>query len=228
MRDTSRSARALAAGAAALLMVLWLAGCGALITSPPPLHASGSTAVTRPYPTPSATQPDYSEPLTAPSAGWASGPECSFTGNGLAVHPAGGQAYICLAPAAPLADAAISVTVQQVSGSDTHGYGIAFRHNDPKSYYFFAIDGRGRFTLTVVVDDVSHTVIPFTASPAIHSGPGATNQLGVIAQGNNVTLLANGTPVGQATLAAFASGTIGLRGVNDGVVLFRQLTMYRV
>lgn len=80
----------------------------------------------------------------------------------------------------------------------------------------------------MVVDDVSHAVIPFTASPAIHSGPGATNQLEVIAQWTNVTLLANGTPVGQATLGTFASGTIGLRGVNDGVVLFRQLTMYRV
>jgi hypothetical protein len=48
------------------------------------------------------------------------------------------------------------------SGPPTHAFGIAFRHAAPKSYYFFGIDGRGRFTSTTVVNDVSHTVIPFT------------------------------------------------------------------
>lgn len=207
------------------LMELWLAGCGTLVTPSPPIQATGSTAVAKPYPTPSSTQVFYSNALTAPAAGWANGPECVFTGNGLKVRPNGGQAYICLAPTSPLADVSITVMVQQVSGPLTHAFGIAFRHAAPKSYYFFGIDGRGRFTLTVVVNDVSHTVIPFTRKAAIHTGANATNQLQVIAKGQLITLLVNGTPVGQATLSTFASGTVGLRGINDGEVVFQQLSI---
>ena len=117
------------------------------------------------------------------------------------------------------------MTVQQTSGPPTHAFGIAFRHAAPKSYYFFGIDGRGRFTFTTVVNDVSHTVIPFTPKAAIHTGANARNQLQVIARGQVITLLVNGTPVGQATLSTFASGIVGLRGINDGEVVFQQLSI---
>jgi hypothetical protein len=207
-------------------LALWMAGCGALVTSPPPaIQATASTAVVKSYPTPSSTKPLYSDALTAPSAGWASGPECVFTGSGLAVRPNGGQAHICLAPVAKLTDVSITVTVHQANGPLTHAFGIAFRHAAPKSYYFFGIDGRGRFILTVVVNDVSHTVIPFTSKAAIHTGASATNHLQVIAKGQVITLLVNNTPVGQATLSAFASGAVGLRGINDGEVVFQQLSI---
>jgi hypothetical protein len=207
------------------LLAIWLAGCGALVTSSPPLQATVSTVVVKPYPTPGSTQPLYRSLLTAPTAGWASGPECVFTNNGLAVQPNGGRAYICLAPTSPLADVSVMVTVQQINGPPTHAFGIAFRHASPKNYYFFGIDGRGRFTFTTVVNDISHTVIPFTPKAAIHTGANATNQLQVIAKGQVITLLVNGTPIGQATLSTFASGTVGLRGINDGEVVFQQLSI---
>jgi hypothetical protein len=210
------------------LIAFGLTGCGALVTSQPSLSAHGSTSVTLPYPTVTTAMLVYRDPLMGPTAGWAHAPECTFTPDGLAVKPNGGQAYICLAPTVPLGDMAVSVTVQQVSGAETHAYGIAFRHNEPKSYYFFGIDSHGRFTLTIVVNDVSHTVMPFAASPAIHTGIGATNELEVIAQGRIITLLVNRAAVGQATMSTFASGTVGLRGINDGVVLVRQLVIARV
>ncbi|MGH2515468.1 MAG: hypothetical protein ACRDHP_07415 [Ktedonobacterales bacterium] len=217
-------------GTAALvaLVALALGGCGALVTPPPNLHAAGSTAVTHPYATPAATQPLYSNPLTSAVPGWANVPECVFTANGLSVRPSGGQAYICLAPVTAPDNVSITVTVQQESGPPTHSYGIAFRHAAPKSYYFFGIDSHGRFMLSVVVNDVSHTVIPFTASAAIHSGPGASNQLQVVAQGQTATLLVNGAPVGQATLSTFSSGAVGLRGIDSGNVVFSQLTIAQV
>lgn len=115
--------------------------------------------------------------------------------------------------------------MQQTSGPPTHTFGIAFRHAAPKSYYFFGIDGRGRFTSTTVVNDVSHTVIPFTPKAAIHTGANARNQLQVITRGQVITLLVNGTPVGQATLSTFASGIVGLCGINDGEVVFQQLSI---
>jgi hypothetical protein len=60
---------------------------------------------------------------------------------------------------------------------------------------------------------------------AIHIGANATNQLQVIARGQFITLLVHGTPVGQATLSTFASGIVGLRGINDGEVVFQQLSI---
>lgn len=211
------------------LMALWLSGCGVLVTSPPPaIQATGSTAVVKPYPTVSSTKPLYSNSLTRSAEGWANGPECVFTSNGLAVRPNGGQAYICLAPTAKLSNVSITVTVHQANGLLTHAFGIAFRHAAPKSYYFFGIDGRGRFLLTVVVNDVSHTVIPFTSKAAIHTGANATNHLQVIAKGQVITLLVNDTPVGQATLTTFPSGAVGLRGINDGEVVFQQLSIAQV
>lgn len=209
-------------------IILWLAGCGALVTSSPSLQATGSTAVVKPYPTPSSTQSLYSNALTTPTAGWANGPQCVFTSNGLVVRPSGGQAYVCLAPISPLTDVAVTVTVHQASGPPTHAFGLAFRHAAPKSYYFFGIDGRGRFTFTTVVNDVSHIVIPFIAKAAIHTGTKATNQLQVIAKGQVMTLVVNGTPVGQATLSTFPSGTVGLRGINNGDVVFQHLSIAQV
>jgi hypothetical protein len=210
------------------LLAIWLVGCGALVTSSSPLNATASTAVVKTYPTPRSTQPLYSNALTSPAAGWASGPECVFTSHGLAIRPNGGQAYICFAPTSPLTDLSVTVTVQQTSGTPTHAFGIAIRHAAPKSYAFFGIDGRGHFTFTTVVNDVSHTVIPFTPNAAIHVGANATNHLQVIASGQTITLLVNGTPVGQATLPTSISGTVGLRGINDGAVMFQQLSIAQV
>lgn len=208
------------------VVIVWLAACGALVTPPPPpIKASGSTAITRPYPTPDPTQTIYSNALTQQTAGWAKSPTCVFTSSGLAVRPDGGQAYLCLAPTSPLSNMAASVTVQQKSGASDQAFGIAFHHTAAKNYYFFGIDGRGRFTATVVVNDVRHIVIPFTSNAAIHTGTNATNQLQVVAKGQTMTFLVNSVAVGQATLSTFATGTVGLRGINNGEIIFQQLSI---
>ena len=211
------------------LLVVWLTACGALITSPsPPINATGSTAITRPYPTPGPTQTIYSNALTQQAAGWVKSPTCVFTSNGLVVRPDSGQAYLCLAPASPLGDLAVSVTVQQKSGASNQAFGIAFHHITPKNYYFFGIDGRGRFTATVVVNDVKQIVIPFTSNAAIHTGTNATNRLQIIAKGQTMTFLVNSVAVGQATLSTFATGTVGLRGISNGEIVFQQLSISSV
>ncbi len=96
----------------------------------------------------------YSNALTQQAIGWATSPACTFTSSGLTVRPSGGQAYICLAPTTPVADMSAIISVQQTTGSLSHAFGIAFHHKAPKNYYFFGIDAHGRFTLTIVVNDV--------------------------------------------------------------------------
>jgi hypothetical protein len=208
------------------ILALWLIGCGALVTTPPPpIKATGSTAIAQSYPSPDTTKTIYTNALTQQAPGWANAPTCTFNNKGLTVRPGGGQAYICFAPTAPLTDMSATALVQQTSGSQSHAFGIAFHHTAPKNYYFFGIDARGRFTLTVVVNDVSHVVLPFTRNTVIHIGMNVTNQLQVIMKGQIATLLVNGSPVGQATLSTFAAGTVGLRGINDGEVVFQQLVI---
>ncbi len=220
--------RGITAGLLCLLSIVVVA-CGALVTLPPPaMTATGSTAITQAYPTPSATQTLYNQSLTRQTAGWAVNPVCTFSARGLSVQQMSGQAYICLVPLASPPDVSITVTVQQNSGSMQHAYGIVFRHSSPHNYDFFGIDSRGHFTLTVVVNDIKHVVLPFTANSVIRKGVYAVNELQVIVKGQGVTMLVNGTPVAQATLSAFVSGVVGVRGINDGSVLFRQLVIVAV
>ncbi|MGI9060394.1 MAG: hypothetical protein ACR2H5_17660 [Ktedonobacteraceae bacterium] len=227
MRHVSRYTAVMTPAIVGCLLVV-LSGCGALVTSSPSIQATGSTAVVKSYPTPQGTPTIYSNALTTPAPGWAHSPECTVTSTGLMVKPNGGQAYICLAPTSPLTDASITVTMQETSGSMSHAYGIAFHHASPQNYYFFGIDGHGRFTFTVVVNDVSHIIIPFTAAPTIHTGINATNQLQVITKGKLVTCLVNSKAVAQATVSTFPSGSVGLRGINDGTVVFQQLSVAQV
>ncbi len=210
--------------------ILGLSGCGALVTTPPPVvHGSGSTSIANPYPTPQAQQaPLYSATLTQGTVGWASGPICAFGPRGLSVLPQQGQAYICLAPLATTSDFSASVTVRQMTGTTNQAFGIAFPHNDPKSYDFFGIDAHGRFTVTVEIADRCTTIIPFTLNAAIHPGLGSPNTLQVIVQGANATFFVNATPVGQATLSDFKNGSFGLRGINDGTTVFQDLVIDRV
>lgn len=210
------------------LISLLIVACGALVTSAPKITATGSTLIKQPYSTPSAAQVLYDQPLTQASAGWASNSACSFSSIGLDVQPQGGQAYICLAPLTPPSNVSVTVTVQQISGSGRQAYGIVFRHSAPHNYDFFGIDSHGHFTLTIVVNDVKRVVLPFTASKVIHQGLNAVNELQVIIKGQQVTLLINETPVGQAILSAFARGGVGLRGIDDGHVLFRHLVIAAV
>lgn len=209
-------------------IALGVAGCGALVTSNPPLQATGSTDIVKAYPTPDAANMLYRNGLTHSTPQWASGSQCAFTSSGLEVRPNSGQAYICLTPLAPRADLAITVLVRQSSGSATHAFGIVLHHASPHNYYFYGIDSHGRFTFTVVINDVSHTIIPFTANAAIHSGKNAENQLQIIAKGQVMTLRANGVSVGQITISTFPNGGIGLRGINDGVVVFQHLVIQAV
>lgn len=210
-----------------LIGVIAINGCGALVSSPPVVNDKGTTHGTITAPT-ATTRTIYSSDLRTMQPGWASGPICSFTAQGLQVNPQNNQAYICLAPIPAQMNMSISVVVQQVNGAPNHGYGIAFRHNDPKSYYFFAIDSGGRFRVDTVINDRSTTLIPFTANAAIVKGLGRSNTLLVIVQGQQATFLVNGTPVGQATLKTFGNGTIGLRGVSDGAVLFTQFSVKNI
>ena len=63
------------------------------------------------------------DPLTSNANGWLSDSHCYFAQDGY--HDGGG--YICFAPIEDQVDGTESVTVSQIAGPDTYGYGLVFK-----------------------------------------------------------------------------------------------------
>jgi hypothetical protein len=155
------------------------------------------------------------------STGWSLDPTCAFKSDGL--HVIG--LFTCFAPPDALADGTVSVTVKPVSGATNKMSGIVFRRMSTGNYYITQIDGLGHWSLDKVVNGAHTSLAALQSNPAIRAGTGASNTLTVQMLGGRFTIAANGTPLGSATDATFASGLIGLAGNGDGDVVFTNLTI---
>jgi hypothetical protein len=194
----------------------------------PETRATATTTVTMqpstPTPVPTATPTEriiYQDALTTSgsSTGWSLDPACAFKSDGL--HVIG--LVICFAPPDALADGTVTVTLKQVSGATNKLGGIVFRRLSTGSYYITQIDGLGRWSLDKVVNGTHTSLFAPQSSPALRMGTGASNTLSVEMVGGRFTIAANGTPLGSATDATFASGLIGLTGDAESDVLFSDL-----
>jgi len=165
----------------------------------------------------------YQDSLTASgsSTGWSTDPACAFKPDGL--HVIG--LFICIAPPDALADGTVTVTLKQVSGATSRLGGIVFRRVSTGNYYSTQIDGLGHWSLDKVVNGTHTSLVAPQSSPAIRMETGASNTLTVQMVGGRFTIAANGTPLGSATDATFASGLIGLAGDAESDVVFTDLTI---
>jgi hypothetical protein len=163
----------------------------------------------------------YQDTLTASgsSTGWSNDPACAFKPDGL--HVIG--RFICIAPPDALADGTVTVTLKQVSGATSRLGGIVFRRVSTGNYYITQIDGQGRWSLDKVVNGTHTSLVAPQSSPAIRMG--ASNTLTVQMVGGRFSIAANGTPLGSAADATFASGLIGLVGDAESDVVFTNLTI---
>jgi hypothetical protein len=188
--------------------------------------ATATTPESTPTPAPTATPTEriiYQDSLatSGSTTGWSLDSACAFKPDGL--HVIG--LVICFAPPDALADGTVTVTVKQVSGATNKLSGIVFRRLSTGSYYLTQIDGLGHWSLDKVVNGTHTSLIPQQSSPAIRMGTGVTNTLTVQMVGGRFTIGANGTPLGSATDATFASGLIGLVGDAESEVAFTNLTI---
>ena len=86
---------------------------------------------------------------------------------------------------------------------------VDFRRQARGEHYSFIVaPDEGAFILRRNTDHDGATVLDWTRSAAIQRG-GATNRLGVRAQGGEVTLLVNGEEVGRARADELREGGIG-------------------
>ncbi len=88
-------------------------------------------------------------------------------------------------------------------------YGLIVRAPEPDVGYVFNIACNGQFR--VYTWDGSYAQVQgWTANLAINSGPNATNRVGVLAQGDDLTLVINDIQIATYTLDDFDEGQFGL------------------
>ena len=155
---------------------------------------------------------------------WADDSNCFFGDGGYHIK----AAFICYAPSDKVGDGVTTVTVKQISGPITYGYGLVIRRPSKGNYYEFLIDANGKWLFDKVVNGQTTDIVKFTANSAIKTGLNQGNTIAVQAKGSHFVFSVNGTQVGTADDTTFTSGDTGLSG-NDGIeVVYTSLIISEV
>jgi hypothetical protein len=110
----------------------------------------------------------------------------------------------------PLGDFYLEVDTAHQAGAIDNFYGLIFRMQDTENFYLAVASSDGQFTLGKYVDDSFTTLARWTPSDALNSGRGSRNRLGLLALGNQITLLANDQELTSIQDASFTQGAWGL------------------
>lgn len=103
----------------------------------------------------------------------------------------------------------VQVEATQALGPEVNEYGLAFRMQDDDNFYAFFVSGNGYWNVSKLVDGEWITLNDWTESSDI-AGMEETNTLGVLAEGDTLTLFVNGAQLGQVTDDAFSEGGFAL------------------
>lgn len=163
----------------------------------------------------------YSSALTGNVSDWPSDGGCSPQSDGYHIT----AAVICYPDLAEQGDVTLSVQAKQISGESTVAYGVAFRRASKGNYYFFGVDGNGKWIVQKVVNDEGTRLVDFTANAAINSGLDQINTLKVAAKGAHFTFFANGAQLGSIDDSTFGSGKWGLAGEDGIEVVFTTIAI---
>ena len=99
-------------------------------------------------------------------------------------------------------------TGDQCSGIDR--YGLIFRAPDPTQGYIFEFSCDGRFRLYKWDGEEYTGIQGWKSSSLILSGPNKENRLGVMTDGSDVKLFANGKLLGEYAIDSYPEGRFGL------------------
>jgi hypothetical protein len=100
-------------------------------------------------------------------------------------------------------------TTQACSGTDF--YGIIFRAPNANAGYFFGVTCDGHYNLHArdFENDTDTVLVNTTSGTGIIPGSNQTNRLAVRAEGEKISLFANGTLLQEVNDASFSSGSFG-------------------
>lgn len=160
--------------------------------------------------------------LTVDSA-WANDSHCYFDTDGYHIR----DAYICYAPIGNQTDGTESVTAKQITGPTNYFYGLAFRVVDAHNYYFFGVDGSGKWVFDKIVNDKITHLQNYTVNIAIKGGLNTENSLSVTMTGTTFDFYINGQKVGTVHDSTFPEGKWGLEGNSGLNVVFTDYLAHK-
>jgi hypothetical protein len=118
------------------------------------------------------------------------------------------------------------VEITATTGSECAGldkYGMIFRAPDPSKGYLVAFSCDGRYSLWYFDGEKEVDILDWKTSDKIKAGPNQTNRLGIKAQGNQLTIYANGLAIDTLTDTKESKGQFGLM---VGAVKTPNFTVY--
>ena len=108
-----------------------------------------------------------------------------------------------------VADFLLEVEGAQLAGP-TGQYGVFFRQVDDQNFYFYAVTPFQTYSLWKMVDGEWTALIEWTTAEAILPEEGDVNRIGVLAEGEQITLLVNDVAVAQIEDDTFTEGNVAL------------------
>jgi len=120
-------------------------------------------------------------------------------------------------------------TGDSCSGLDR--YGLLLRSPDPDQGYVFAFSCDGRYRL-YAWDGTYTGLVEWTTGSPIETGPDQTNRMGILMEGNNIKLYANGTLLAELEDSKFDEGSFGLfvaaGNTSDFITYVDELTLWEL
>ncbi|MGE5271763.1 MAG: hypothetical protein ACM3JG_19045 [Thiohalocapsa sp.] len=135
-----------------------------------------------------------------PDPGW--GPPddaASFTAGGLVLKPPVNGSAWRWNPNYTLDGKDLCVSVVNPSGAggrtDTGDVGVWFWSKDAQNFYTATVSLKGTVSIDRLVNGVWHIVLAPTTSGAVHTKPGAVNEIEIVVRGGTGTFYVNGTKI---------------------------------
>lgn len=104
----------------------------------------------------------------------------------------------------------LEVTASPQNCSGTDRYGLLARAPSADKAYLFGFTCDGQYSLRKWNGERFSYLVDWTASDLIHAGAGKTNRLGLMADGDQISLYANGELLTEITDRSYEDGAFGL------------------
>ena len=156
----------------------------------------------------------WADDFSNPASGWQaesdSSAEVGYSDGGMRILVKVPNSLAWASAGRALSDSYLTVEATQIAGPDDNEYGVMVRMQDPQHFYRFSISGDGYYLVSKYDGQEWRPLgTDWTPSDAIHPGA-ATNLLGVVCQGAQLTFLVNGVQLAQVEDKSYTRGDIGL------------------
>jgi hypothetical protein len=109
-----------------------------------------------------------------------------------------------------LSDFYLEVDAFHAFGPLDNQFGVIFREVDVDNFYYFTVSSDGYYRLIKMLDGEWVNLVEWTASDLIATGEDSVNRLGVLAVGEQISILVNDELLATVEDDSFAAGIIGL------------------